>query len=45
MYRRIGSASSASVLIGANGTMVLIICGGTSMDMVAVAAWSAARSS
>ena len=36
-----GSASSASVVRVANGTIVLIICGGTSMDMVARAAWSA----
>jgi hypothetical protein len=44
MYRRTGSAYRLSVSGGAAGTMVLSICGGTSIDMVAVALWSATRS-
>ncbi|HSS91300.1 MAG TPA: hypothetical protein VLL69_18440 [Streptosporangiaceae bacterium] len=48
MYRRTGSEYNASVNPGspgpAVGTMVLSICGGTSIDMVARSRWSRSRS-
>ena len=48
MYIRTGSAYSASVQLwpsaGPVGTIVFIICGGTSIDIVARSAWSRSRS-
>ncbi len=52
MYRRTGSAYRASVNCAGvgvpascePGTMVFIICGGMSMDIVARSAWSRSRS-
>jgi hypothetical protein len=52
MYRRTGSAWKAAVNASpaagtgsaVEGTMVLSICGGSSMDMVARSRWSCSRS-